>query len=106
MFRWRVTTPYCSGLSLLHGGRWVRSQTVQIGNHPLLFGTVSPTYGLTWPALIDGTSNHPLLFGTVSPTYDDRAEKRSLSLSVTTPYCSGLSLLQKLYREGVEIKAA
>ena len=40
------------------------------GNHPLLFGTVSPTTGhrpLTWPAR-----------------------------PVTTPYCSGLSLLPGL----------
>ena len=62
-----VTTPYCSGLSLL-------LREVRRG-------------GIAW-----GEGNHPLLFGTVSPTsrtFHDRAGGGN----VTTPYCSGLSLL-------------
>ena len=37
-----VTTPYCSGLSLLQG---VSDSALDqaFSNHPLLFGTVSPT---------------------------------------------------------------
>ena len=63
-------------------------------NHPLLFGTVSPT----GPYLPGGdrvlVSNHPLLFGTVSPTREDKEWDLGW-LKVTTPYCSGLSLLPK-----------
>ena len=61
-----VTTPYCSGLSLLHGGK-IQGQSPGLRNHPLLFGTVSPTWS--------------------------RNEPSFSSPKVTTPYCSGLSLL-------------
>ena len=40
-----VTTPYCSGLSLLQT-QFVVCTLVPKSNHPLLFGTVSPTYQL------------------------------------------------------------
>ena len=64
-----------------------------ISNHPLLFGTVSPTGVLPVAARLGSNRNHPLLFGTVSPTGEVPILiwKR---LTVTTPYCSGLSLLQ------------
>ena len=62
-----VTTPYCSGLSLLRNALSAHIKEVN-SNHPLLFGTVSPTH-----------------------TYERRNEMRK---RVTTPYCSGLSLLQ------------
>ena len=48
----------------------------------------------TWVFAPD-VCNHPLLFGTVSPTLTLRAESNWTEL-VTTPYCSGLSLLQSL----------
>ena len=64
----RVTTPYCSGLSLLPSGRfrWVAGWLTC--NHPLLFGTVSPTNERGYVSTPGPVSNHPLLFGTVSPT--------------------------------------
>ena len=87
-----VTTPYCSGLSLLLVTKDRRAKW-ELSNHPLLFGTVSPTVGLRAGFVLGVFGNHPLLFGTVSPTQywligGVTSEK------VTTPYCSGLSLLQ------------
>ena len=39
----RVTTPYCSGLSLLLE-TFTPDHRIMLCNHPLLFGTVSPTH--------------------------------------------------------------
>ena len=68
-------------------------QVVIFGNHPLLFGTVSPTSGKFCTEGVQTVSNHPLLFGTVSPTEDLLAAADDY-VPVTTPYCSGLSLLR------------
>ena len=62
-----VTTPYCSGLSLLQT-QFVVCTLVPKSNHPLLFGTVSPTNTPGWRSPTPRPRNHPLLFGTVSPT--------------------------------------
>ena len=62
-----VTTPYCSGLSLLQT-QFVVCTLVPKSNHPLLFGTVSPTRVYVSISNGSGLGNHPLLFGTVSPT--------------------------------------
>ena len=88
----RVTTPYCSGLSLLPSGRfrWVAGWLTC--NHPLLFGTVSPTNERGYVSTPGPVSNHPLLFGTVSPTRSSHP-RVWVQRKVTTPYCSGLSLL-------------
>ena len=62
-----VTTPYCSGLSLLPSSNCL-PRNGAFSNHPLLFGTVSPTKEFTCPDCGERFGNHPLLFGTVSPT--------------------------------------
>ena len=61
-------------------------------NHPLLFGTVSPTCPDHRGGSGTEARNHPLLFGTVSPTSLTVLEETE-EVVVTTPYCSGLSLL-------------
>ena len=43
MKRKKVTTPYCSGLSLLRAVGYPQRPVTLFSNHPLLFGTVSPT---------------------------------------------------------------
>ena len=67
----KVTTPYCSGLSLLR--------------------VSSPPEGAGF------FCNHPLLFGTVSPTREGFSHVLHREYRVTTPYCSGLSLLQIVF---------
>ena len=44
-----------------------------LSNHPLLFGTVSPTDAEVVAHGFRLNSNHPLLFGTVSPTMTTRS---------------------------------
>ena len=86
-----VTTPYCSGLSLLPTAHCSLRRKQSPVTTPYCSG-LSLLLHWVHPPRRAQMSNHPLLFGTVSPT--EYSKPKSLSTRhVTTPYCSGLSLL-------------
>ena len=86
-----VTTPYCSGLSLLLASQHGSLVFNILVTTPYCSGlSLLLVYFLR--ALMPYSGNHPLLFGTVSPT-EEGWKVMAIQRTVTTPYCSGLSLL-------------
>ena len=64
-----------------------------LGNHPLLFGTVSPTCGLVCRSWVEMQVTTPYCSG-LSLLQSCRDLAGRMGHLVTTPYCSGLSLLR------------
>ena len=63
----KVTTPYCSGLSLLPTGKGSAAQTLGQVTTPYCSG-LSLLLKRPKAQRLELARNHPLLFGTVSPT--------------------------------------